>query len=149
MSHTCEKPFLSYWGQSTLAPRHTTQLPVEWWSEPAEVFAQDIATPRALDGHAPLGLVGHPHHPQGGPEMYDCRPCTGLRLPGEFFSPQAIANVDLASYITQLKGTMRALRYTPTRQLLHSSRHLDNFLRSATHVFVRHDAVRKPLQPSV
>ena len=69
---------------------------------------------------------------------------TSLRLPGEFFTPQAIANADPASYVTQLKDTMRALRCTPTRRPLHSSRHPDNSLRSATHVFVRHDAVRKP-----
>ena len=72
---------------------------------------------------------------------------TGLCLPGEFFSPQAIANVDPASYVTQLKGTMRPLRCTPTRRPLHSNRHPDNSLRSGTHVFVGHDAVKKPLQP--
>ncbi len=42
---------------------------------------------------------------------------------------------------------MRALRCTPSRRPLHSSCHPDSSLRSATHVFVRHDAVRKPLQP--
>lgn len=29
---------------------------------------------------------------------------TSLRLPGEFFTPQAIANADPASYVTQLKS---------------------------------------------
>ena len=72
---------------------------------------------------------------------------TSLRLPGEFFTPQAIANTDPASYVTQLKSTMKALRCTPTRRPLTSNRHQDKSLRSATHVFVRHDAVRKPLQP--
>ena len=54
--------------------------------------------------------------------------------------------MDPASYATQLKGTMRALRCTPTRRPLHSRRHADNSLSSASHVFVRHVAVRKPLQ---
>ncbi len=72
---------------------------------------------------------------------------TGLRLPCEFFAPYAIADADPASYVTQLKGAMRALRCTPSRRPSHSSRHPDSSLRSATHVFVRHDAVRKPLQP--
>ena len=71
---------------------------------------------------------------------------TSLRLPGEFFTLQAIANADLASYVMQLKDTMRALHCTPTRRLSHSSRRPDNSLSSATHVFVQHDAVRKPLQ---
>ncbi len=71
---------------------------------------------------------------------------TGLRLPGEFFAPHAIADADPASYITQLKGAVRALRCTPSRRPLHSSRHLASSLRSATHVFVRRDAVQTPLR---
>jgi hypothetical protein len=41
---------------------------------------------------------------------------TGLRLPGEFFTPQATTNEDPANYVTQLRTTMQALRCTPTRQ---------------------------------
>ena len=69
---------------------------------------------------------------------------TSLRLPGEFFAPHATPVADPASYVTQLKSSMRALHCTPTRRLLHSSRRPDTSLSSASlinFVFVR------PLQP--
>ncbi len=72
---------------------------------------------------------------------------TSLRLPGEFFVPQDMQNADPANYVTQLKDTMKTLRCTPIPRPLHSTRHPDNSLSSATHVFVRHDAIGKPLQP--
>ena len=112
-------PSLSCWDQAH--SHHCIPSHCEWDSgafpPPAEVSAQGITTPRALDRRAPLGLVGHPHY---------------------------MACADPVSYVTQLKGAMRALRCTPTQR---SSRCPDNSLSSATHVFVRHDAVKKPLQP--
>ena len=54
--------------------------------------------------------------------------------------------MDPASYITQLRQSMRALRCTPPRQPSQYRDHIDSSLSTASHVFVRHDAVRKPLQ---
>ena len=42
---------------------------------------------------------------------------------------------------------MQALTATPPRPVSDSTGEVSNALRNATHVFVRHDAVRKPLQP--
>ena len=72
---------------------------------------------------------------------------TRLRLPKEFFTTRDSADTDPASYVTNLKQSMRALRYTPTRQPQSRNSHIDSFLSAASHVFVRHDAVKKPLQP--
>ena len=73
---------------------------------------------------------------------------TSLRLPGEFFVPQVNVDgdTDHANYVTRLKDTMGVLRSTPPRQPSTRRSHIDNSLSSASHVFVRHDAVRKPLQ---
>lgn len=68
---------------------------------------------------------------------------TNLRLPGEFFVAGSNNSPDPGNYVTQLKSTMQLLRATPTRQVSPPTGHIDN---AASHVFVRHDAVRKPLQ---
>ena len=74
---------------------------------------------------------------------------TTLRLPGEFIdSTQDTSMADPTSYVSRLKTTMRDLqchappvRATPQRKV-----HFGNALASCTHVFVRRDSVRKPLQ---
>ncbi len=72
---------------------------------------------------------------------------TTLRLAGEFFmfpsTPPAVEPVD---YVSKLKTHMQQLRPPPPRPPLRNSR-VSKGLSSCTHVFVRHDAVRKPLQP--
>ena len=73
---------------------------------------------------------------------------TTLRLPGEFFTtarPTPVA--DPTDYISQLKAHMQVIRPTPPRptSALPHSPPSDDFA-TTTHVFVRHDAVRKPLQ---
>ena len=71
---------------------------------------------------------------------------TTLRLPGEFFdSTPADQVVDPASYVSQLKTAMQQLRAAPPRTP-HRKDYVSNELSSCTHVFIRHDAVRKPLQ---
>ena len=70
-----------------------------------------------------------------------------LRVPGEFFSSSADdVAADPADFVTQLKETFRDLQAVPPREqqrkvFIHPD------LASSTHVFVRHDAVRKSLQP--
>ena len=58
---------------------------------------------------------------------------TSLRLPGEFFVPQTIANPDPASYVTHLLDNQRTLVVIWTT------------LSAQPHMC--YDAVRKPLQP--
>ena len=72
---------------------------------------------------------------------------TTLRLPGEFFTTSPTPPLpDPTDYLSQLKAHMQLLRPTPPRPTLrHSNVHPD--LATATHVFIRRDAVRKPLQP--
>ena len=71
---------------------------------------------------------------------------SSLRLPGGFFSPHDTSDTDPASYVTQLKNTMQILRCKPTRTPTQVKSHIDNSLSTASHVFVRHDAVKKLLQ---
>ena len=70
-----------------------------------------------------------------------------LRLPGEFFdASKAEAIPDPACYVTRLKTMMRTLQAAPVRKQTPTNTHASPILKSCTHVFVRHDAVRKPLQ---
>ena len=71
---------------------------------------------------------------------------TTLRIPGEFFTPSPdTATPDPSSYVTKLKESMKYLRASPSRQQQRSSYVSDN-LQTCTHAFIRHDAIRKPLQ---
>ena len=73
---------------------------------------------------------------------------TTLRLPGEFFTGTALANTpDPASYVAKLKPSMQQLQATPVRKQPRRKTYLSKDLATSTHVFVRHDAVRTPLQP--
>ena len=73
---------------------------------------------------------------------------TTLRLPGEFFNStqNEQTSMDQALYVTQLKSTMCRLQAVPSRQPQHRRTHISNDLTTCSHVFVRHDALRKPLQ---
>ena len=71
---------------------------------------------------------------------------TSLRLPGEFFTASDDCLADPASYVTHLRSTMQTIRATPTRKDPRPAGHVDKALTSSSHVFIRHDAVRKPLQ---
>eukprot|EP00794_Sanderia_malayensis_P010299 gene10299-biopygen8463 len=80
----------------------------------------------------------------------DCSPAelvfgTTLRLPGQFFDTNNTENLDPANYADRLRYAMQRLSAVPVRQQSTSS-HIPTDLRTCTHVFVRCDAVRKPLQ---
>jgi cleavage and polyadenylation specificity factor subunit 1 len=72
---------------------------------------------------------------------------TSLRLPGGFFMPQVESdNTDLNTYVTRLKSMMQTVRAAPPRHPPSLRTHVHDDLSTASYVFVRHDAVRKPLQ---
>ena len=56
-------------------------------------------------------------------------------------------DMDPSDYVQRLKQHMTHLRPTPTRPQ-HKHTHVHPELSTCTHVFVRVDAVKKPLQPS-
>ena len=73
--------------------------------------------------------------------------CTILRLPGEFFQQSTTDTPpDPTTLITRLRDTMRDIKATPVRPQPQRNIHVSKDLSSCTHVFVSHDAVRKPLQ---
>ncbi|KAG0443315.1 hypothetical protein HPB47_015055 [Ixodes persulcatus] len=71
---------------------------------------------------------------------------TTLLLPGEVFTPASNRDLsDPTDYVTRLKEVMEGLRATPPRTARRDS-YVSTHLDTCTHVFVRHDAVRTPLQ---
>ena len=73
---------------------------------------------------------------------------TTLRLPGEYFddSVSDTNTSDISSYVTKLKLVMRHLKPTPPRPTANIKTYVNNDLLTCTHVFVRYDAICKPLQ---
>ena len=72
---------------------------------------------------------------------------TTLRLPGEFFNSEpSAALADPADYVTRLKLSMSKLKATPVRKQAPRNVHVHDTLSSSTHVYIRHDGVKKPLQ---
>ena len=73
---------------------------------------------------------------------------TTLRVPGEFFlQDTATVTEDTSVLLTNLKAAMRELRAVPPRYQTRSNTYVSKDLSTCTHVFVRNDTVRKPLQP--
>ena len=71
---------------------------------------------------------------------------TTLRLPGEFFTPSQMTSLpDPCDYVSNLKAHMQTIQPSPRLTQRHSN--ITDGLSTATHVFIHHDAVRKPLQP--
>ena len=72
---------------------------------------------------------------------------TTLRLPGEFITPiSSCEHLDPSNYVHRLKQIMQSLHPVVPR-VRHRPSHLPLDLTTCTHVFLRRDAVRKPLQP--
>ena len=70
-----------------------------------------------------------------------------LRLPAEFFDNSSSNDLDPVSYVARLKAIMQNLRATPPRRHSRHKAYVSKDLAHCTHVFVRHDATHKPLQP--
>eukprot|EP00794_Sanderia_malayensis_P021274 gene21274-biopygen16308 len=72
---------------------------------------------------------------------------TTLRLPGQFFLPAPdTSHRDPSMYVHRLQSAMATLK-PPNPRPQSPISHVPSSLHSSTHAFVRHDAVRKPLQP--
>ena len=72
---------------------------------------------------------------------------TTLCLPGEFFSQTTTdPNLDPTSYVDRLKRAIYDLQ-PPQSRPQHRKTHIPKDLQSCTHVSIRRDAVRSPLQP--
>ena len=72
---------------------------------------------------------------------------TTLRLPGEFLTPSCSDCSDPSSNVTHLKSVMYTLQATlPRHPPSQNTAHATSALEEAFHVFVRHNAVKKPLQ---
>ena len=68
---------------------------------------------------------------------------TTLRIPGEFFVSEQTTQTNPTEFVSQLKTAMAILTHGDSScHKVNVSHHLS----TCTHVFVRHDAVQKPLQ---
>ena len=71
---------------------------------------------------------------------------TTLRLPGQFITPSTSdPQIDPSNYVHRLKQTMQTVHPAAPRTR-HRPSQIPSDLATCTHVFVRHDAVRRPLQ---
>ena len=73
---------------------------------------------------------------------------TTLWLPGEYFNDNSSISDDLSipTYVTKLKTIMQQLKAIPPRTATNRNTYVHNDLLDCSHVFVRHDATRKPFQ---
>ena len=58
-----------------------------------------------------------------------------------------LTTMDITDYVQQLKSSMQRLCAVPPCQSHNRLVHIASDLFTSTHVFIQHDAVRKPLQP--
>ena len=71
---------------------------------------------------------------------------TTLHLLSEFFQCSDQQQLDPISYVDKLKSFMQQLQPPAVRSHQQKSSYVSSDLDSCTHVFVRHDTVKKPLQ---
>lgn len=70
-----------------------------------------------------------------------------LRLPADFFDDPT-SPPDVPAFVNRLRQHVRELKPVPFRHHSKRSVYVHPELMKATHVFVRHNAVRRPLQPT-
>ncbi|XP_064476218.1 uncharacterized protein LOC135390170 [Ornithodoros turicata] len=122
--------------------RHGGKIP-----SPSQSRPQGTPHPHLLDGSSSCHPARPPFSLQAGLGVHLAELVFGttLRLPGEFLaSPKAALPPDPANYVSWLKDQLRP---APPRQPSLSRLYVHDDLETCTHVFVRVDAVRKPLQP--
>ena len=72
---------------------------------------------------------------------------TEMKLPAQLSAPsQPDSDTDPANYVHRLKQLMQKVCPTPTRRQQRAS-YVNSDLLTSSHVFIRQDAVRKPLDP--
>ncbi|CAB0001767.1 unnamed protein product [Nesidiocoris tenuis] len=71
---------------------------------------------------------------------------SSLKLPGDFFEDRPVSTLSHA-FLDKLKSTMDTLKPQPIRWHSNTAVFVHPDLKSASHVFVRHGPLRKPLQP--
>jgi cleavage and polyadenylation specificity factor subunit 1 len=69
-----------------------------------------------------------------------------LRLPGELVNPTEVTRVGSGDLLHRLRQFVQALRPPPPRSVSRPT-YIDSALRTCTHVYLRCDRVRSPLQP--
>uniref|UniRef100_A0A5S6QYE8 RNA-directed DNA polymerase n=1 Tax=Trichuris muris TaxID=70415 RepID=A0A5S6QYE8_TRIMR len=71
---------------------------------------------------------------------------TTLRIPGDFYSPsdQALSDINPMNYVHRLKVLMRGIHHFPDRPIGTRKTYVPTELAKCSHVFVRHDAVKRP-----
>lgn len=73
---------------------------------------------------------------------------TQLTLPGQLIAPQPTnSSFDITNYVHRLRHYMTTIQPAKTRSQTSYS-HIPDSLHNCTHVFIRTDATKKPLQPS-
>ena len=72
---------------------------------------------------------------------------TTLRLPGQCITKheQTTTDIDLSDYVQRLRKFMQDM-HPPSTRTQHKPTFIHNDLNTSTHVFIRDDTVRKPLQ---
>ena len=71
---------------------------------------------------------------------------TTLRLPGDLIAPNSTNQFPSPDFVSELTDRLRNLRPTSPR-IPQRKTYIPPGLKSSSQVFVRHDAIRKPLQP--
>ena len=72
---------------------------------------------------------------------------TPLQLPGEFFNPPPYSLADQHVFLQNLSNHMNKLKPCPPRSVSSNKPFVHPDLDSSSHVFLRQDAVQRPLQP--
>ena len=88
------------------------------------------------------GLIERFHHRLKGDKDLQLN-CTTLHLPGEFMFPSSSSSPDYMDYITSFMVDLKAI---PPRTVSTYPSFVHHNLMAITHVFVRRDLIKKPLQ---